>query len=138
MPQRERHATVIYIPKPGKANYDQIRSFRPITLACSCLKLQERLISWHLEALTPKKVKPVHDHQYAFRRNSGTEDALSKVTPFIEKYIYSNQLVLGLFVDITGDFDFVLVDQVTQAMKAKGVPKKVIKWYEFFLKNRTI
>ena len=26
--------TVIYLPKPGKANYDQVRSFRPITLAC--------------------------------------------------------------------------------------------------------
>ena len=41
VPMRWRHSLVIYLPKPGKDNYDQVQSFRPITLACSCLKLQE-------------------------------------------------------------------------------------------------
>ena len=34
VPMKWRHALVIYLPKPGKDNYDQLRSFRPITLAC--------------------------------------------------------------------------------------------------------
>ena len=54
------------------------------------------------------------------------------------KSTVNKQLVIGLFVDIKGAFDNVLVDKVTQAMKAKGVPERMTRWYEFFLKNRTI
>ena len=59
-------------------------------------------------------------------QNCGTEGVLSKVVTFIEKYFSRNQIVLGLFVDIKGVFDFVRVDQVIHALKNKGVSKDVI------------
>ena len=84
------------------------------------------------------KAKPLHGLQLAFRRDCITEDVLSKVVTFIEKYFSRNQIVLGLFVDIKGAFDFVRVEKVIQALKNKGVSKDVIRWYGFFLRNRTI
>ena len=37
------------LPKPGKPNYDEVKSFRPISLNSFLLKGLERLVLWELE-----------------------------------------------------------------------------------------
>ena len=49
-PKTWRASTSIFLPKPGKADYYDCKSYRTITLAQVQLKLMERLIQWHLEA----------------------------------------------------------------------------------------
>ena len=39
---------VIFIPKPGKEDYNQAKSFRPISLSNYLLKGLERLLGWHM------------------------------------------------------------------------------------------
>jgi len=39
---------VVFIPKPGKADYCDPKSFRPISLSSFLLKGLERLIFWHI------------------------------------------------------------------------------------------
>ena len=45
----------IFLPKPGKIDYNQPKSFRTISLSPVLLKLQERVILWHMQ----------HDHNMA-------------------------------------------------------------------------
>ena len=50
----------IFLPKPGKTDYNKPNSYRTITLSPTLLKLQEKVILWHMQ----------HD--------LGMEDSLSK------------------------------------------------------------
>ena len=74
----------IFLPKPGKIDYNQPKSFRTITLSPVLLKLQERVILWHMQ----------HDHnmtdslskkQFGFKRGTSTETALHKIAHTIER-----------------------------------------------------
>merc|ERR1712020_737120 len=107
IPRCWMHSNVIALPKPGKTAYDQIGSYRPITLAPVMLKWMERLVLWHLEE-TYLDMNPLSPHQYAFREGCGTENALSRVINEIETHIHDNKnkkIVLACFLDIKGAFD---------------------------------
>ena len=67
------------------------------------LKLQERVILWHMK----------HDHnmadslskkQFGFKRGTSTETALHKIAHTIERRIANKGYVLGTFLDIEGAF----------------------------------
>jgi hypothetical protein len=44
-----RNANIIFLPKPGKDDYTQCRSFRPISLMPFLLKTLERMVQWRME-----------------------------------------------------------------------------------------
>ena len=47
VPSIWRSANVIFLPKPGKDDYANVRSFRPISLSPFLFKALERLLWWH-------------------------------------------------------------------------------------------
>jgi hypothetical protein len=56
----------------------------------------------------------------------------------IEKGLNQGKYVLGVFCDISGAFDNVLHSSITSAMSRRGIDSTIIKWYEHFLKTRTV
>ena len=95
VPKCLRTSEVVFIGKPARKDYDQIKSFRPISLSPCLFRLQERLIMWHVEQTT-FKTEPFHEKQHAFRRGKSTETALSYVVNYIESKIYQGQLCLAV------------------------------------------
>ena len=65
-PKTWRASTSIFLPKPGKTDYHDCKSYRTITLAQEQLKLMERLIQWHLEA---DEVIGFNAKQFGFSRD---------------------------------------------------------------------
>ena len=49
IPQLWQQSKGIFLAKPGKADYNNPKSYRTITLTSTLLKIQERCILWHLE-----------------------------------------------------------------------------------------
>ena len=49
IPEEWNITKAILIPKPGKANYDNPKSYRPISLTSFLMKGLERIILWYLE-----------------------------------------------------------------------------------------
>ena len=47
VPKVWKEGTGIFIPKPGKENYHEVKSFRMITLTSFQLKWLERLVLYH-------------------------------------------------------------------------------------------
>ena len=116
----------IFIPKPGKTDYKNPKSFRTITLAPIMLKIQERLIQWELEdnmidTLLDKK-------QFGFRKSHSTEAALHKIVHKIEKRIRKKQFALGVFLDIEGAFDKISFEAIQRGLIEKGIDPKIINW----------
>ena len=76
VPKSWRQANVIFIPKPGKKDMTNPRSFRPITLTNVVVKGLEKILVWFCERDTT-----VGDlkNQFGFSKGKSTETAISKV-----------------------------------------------------------
>jgi ribonuclease HI len=135
-PQIWRHAKVIFIPKPGKADYTDPNAFRPISLTSFTFKTMERLVLWHLEDTT-FKLKPLHKNQHAFRRGHSTDIPLSKLTNFVEQCFISKNYAVCIFLDIIGAFNNVSHQAIIKAMKTANFPTEITNWYGNYTQGRS-
>ena len=94
----------VFIPKPGKSDYSQIRSFQPISLSSFIMKALDRVWAWRLKESALIQ-NPVSCDHHAFRRGYSTDSALSTMVEYAESAIIQNKLALGVFLDIQGAFD---------------------------------
>ncbi len=136
VPLKWRKSRTVFIPKPGRDDYSEPKSFRPISLTSFFFKTLERLVLWHLENTTFRE-HPLSQHQHAFRKGLSTEVALSKTVNFIERNVYSDRTSLGLFLDIEGAFDNLNTQAAIQAMIRHHLPDSIISWYSTYLRTRT-
>ena len=90
-PKLWRTLNITMLKKPGKSDYSQAKSFRPITLACHLLKLLERLVLWHLED-TILQEKPISLELHAFRHGQGCESANISIINEIERTLKKGKL----------------------------------------------
>ncbi len=130
-----RKSRVVYIPKPGKDDYCNVRSFRPISLTSFILKTLEKVWCWELN-FTALRENPLSSNQHAFRSGYSTETALSNMVEYIEAAFIRKSYALGVFLDIQGAFDNVPTRVILQGMKNKGLPDVFIDWYKALLNNR--
>ena len=130
------HSTVSFLPKPGKASYLEPRSFRPISLTCFLFKIMELLVVWRAEETT-FKASPLHQRQYAFRKNHSTDEALTESINSIEKALLRGQMAIAVYIDIKGAFDNVSTKAIVEALEKKGIDHQIVSLYRNYLVNRT-
>ncbi len=133
-PEDWRKSKVVFIPKPGKNDYSQVKSFRPISLTSFLFKGLERIVLWHMEEKMPDLF---HKEQHAFRKGHSTETALLRFVDTVESAVLRRGVALAVMMDISGAFDNVLPCRVISALRKKGVDDFVVKWYAQYLLNRT-
>jgi ribonuclease HI len=136
-PQTWRQANVVFIPKYGKEDYSECRSFRPITLSSFILKSLERILLWYLEDKVLQN-NPLHNTQHAFRKGRGTESALTETICYIEEALTGREHALCTFLDIQGAFDNIRPEIIIEGLQQRGTPNELINWCYFHLKNRLI
>ena len=89
---------IFYLAKPGKADYTQPKSYRPISLSNYLLKALEKLAKWKAdEALQDH---PLHENQHGFRTGRGTDSAISQLTNYVERFLLKDEACLAVFLDI--------------------------------------
>ena len=136
-PKLWQEAEAIYIPKPGKDDYRQPKSFRTITKSSNLQKLMERVVLWHIE--TDQKVhKKLNKNQYGFRRGVSTETALHKVVRKIESTLMHKGIAIGTFLDIEGAFDNVAFEAIERALHKKLKDKRTAVWITYLITNRKV
>ena len=106
--QNSGSTKVIFIPNPGKKNYNIPKAFRPISLSNYFLKTLERLVCWKLE--DDLRSNPIHEAQHGFTKNKSTESAATSIVNYVEKHIYNKQHCIGVFLDISSAFDTIKPD----------------------------
>ena len=125
-PTNWKTSTGIFLPKPGKTDYNNPKSYRTITLAPVLLKIQERLIYWNLEKGNIDS--QLDKRQFGFRKSSSTEAALHNIVHKIEKRIKKKQYALGVFLDVEGAFDKISFKAIQRGLINKGIETKTINW----------
>ena len=126
----------VFIPKQGRNDYQDPRSYRPISLTPFLFKTLEKLMLWEANS-TCLLNSPFHINQHAFRPNHSCDIAISKVTSRIEKSILNGQFTLGIFLDIQGAFDSITPRAVEAGMILHNFPPIMINWYINYITNRS-
>ena len=54
-----------------------------------------------------EKYKILYEYQFGFRKGYSTEQAILEITENLRKYLDNNQIVCGLFLDLSKAFDTV-------------------------------
>lgn len=81
-----------------------IKSYRPVTLLPVIRKIAERMIALHFREFLDK-CQFFGPHQFGFTRGRGTVDGLCELRRRVVES--EERYVVGVFLDISGGFDFV-------------------------------
>ena len=136
VPRSWQRTRVVFLPKPGKDDYSEAKSYRPITLANFFLKGLERLVYWYLLE-GPLKEFPLHDRQYAYKAGVSTEDALHALVERLEKAVFNRQIAISVFLDIEGAFSNALTRSMVRGLQDHGTNPSVVRWVAYMLSHRT-
>ena len=133
-PKRWRETKVVFLPKPGKDNYDVPKSYRPISLSNFLLKTLERLVVWRMDK--DMEDYPIHPMQHGFTKGKCTESAISNTIDYIEEYLFDKQHCLGLFLDISSAFDSINIDHIKNKLLEHNGTPDMVEWYHSYLGRR--
>ena len=118
-PKCWRESIVIFIPKPGKGDYTDARSFRPISLMSFFMKALERVVLWHLQEMVFLE-NPFNSNQHAFHKGRSCDSALSNMAEYLEKAQICEEYAVRVFLDIQGAFDNVTTEGMVKGMEDKN------------------
>ena len=81
---------------------------------------------------------PLHINQHGFQKNKSTDTAISATVNYIEKHIYNNKTVLGVFLDIQAAFDTILPETIKHALLQHNIDTNIVNWYYNYISHRNI
>ena len=134
IPKCWREARVVLIPKQGKSDYTEPKSFRPISLTAFMFKVLEKIIKERVETVF-LKARPLSPHQHAFRSGKSCDSAIAEVIDTVESAIFRGETAIGVFLDISGAFDNILPGAVSTGMEIKGIDSKLMGWYYYYIRS---
>ncbi len=111
-----------------------LNDYRPVALTQIITKCFERLILSHIKASIPADLD---QHQFAYRANSSTEDAvITALHTALTRLDRGNTYVRMLFVDFSSAFNTVSPHKLVQKLSSLGLGSSLWTWILDFLSNR--
>ncbi|CAK1549481.1 unnamed protein product [Leptosia nina] len=136
-PRPWKHAVVKIIPKPGKDNYSQLSSFRPIGLINVLGKLLERLIidrlTFHLNRL-----RLSNPRQFGFKQQTSTSKAIITALDLIRSKKARGEHVIAVSLDIKAAFDNAWWPAVFARLRHYDCPSNIYYILLNYIQNRTV
>lgn len=136
-PLQWRKVKEIIIPKPGKDDYSNAKSFRPISLTSVLLNGLERLIDRHMKDILHEN-NHLNQNQHAYQEGKSTETALHDIVTHIENTFTKKEYAMATFMDIAGAFDNISLEAMNRHVSICGFPQKINEWIKNMLANRII
>ena len=133
-PSALKRAIVVPILKSGdKSN---LSNYRPISLLPCMSKLLEKCLNNRIMNYLEKN-KLLNEHQFGFRKNLCTDDAIMNVTSKIIKELDTSNKCLGIFLDLQKAFDTVNHSILLAKLEKLGIKGLASKLFKSYLSNRT-
>ncbi|XP_029934293.1 protein NLRC3-like [Myripristis murdjan] len=127
-----RTATIVPVPKCSTVT--GLNDYRPIALTLVVMKCFERLVMTHIKDSIDITVDP---HQYAYRKNRSTDDAISSVVHTALTHLESrNSYARLLFLDFSSAFNTIIPQTLVQKLSSLGLSPTPGNWVLDFLTNR--
>ena len=130
-------ARVVLVPKPGKDNYTEFSSYRPISLLPCLGKMFEKILAeWLDQHLEDNSL--INSNQFGFRKNHSAIDALDLLVGTTREKRKAGYKVSIITFDIKGAFDNVSWSSVLTQLNLLGVPSKLFNIIASFLSDREV
>ena len=127
-----KSATIIPVPK--KSPITSLNDYRPVALTPVIMKCFERLVLQHIKEHLPPDFDP---HQFAYRANRSTEDAIAIALHSALNHLEQQQsYVRMLFVDYSSAFNTIIPDRLTTKLDTLGLPPLTCAWIKDFLTDQ--
>ncbi|KAK3518498.1 hypothetical protein QTP70_001480 [Hemibagrus guttatus] len=126
--------TTTIIPMPKHSSAECLNNFRPVALTPIVMKCFEKLVLSHLIVCLPPTLDP---HQFAYRLNRSTEDAISTAIHLALTHLDNNNTYIRiLFIDFSSAFNTVVPSKLTTKLSDLGICTSICNWIMDFLTNR--
>ena len=130
-------AIVKILPKPGKEDYTDLASFRPIGLLPIFGKLLEKLFVRRL-TYDARKRGTLSRKQFGFREQSSTVDALSNAIDKIKEAKLKRQEVIAVSLDIKAAFDNAWWPSIFERLRRTQCPTNIFKLIQNYFVGRAV
>lgn len=134
-PNNWKQARVCIIRKPGKSDYSDVNSFRPISVLPAISKLFEKVLLNRLQQLASIG-NWIHPNQHGFQPQRSTESALHSLVSEIENGFEKKMATACAMIDIKSAFDTAWAPAILSALIARKCPTFLVKIIKDFLTNR--
>lgn len=133
-PNALKKSVLVPIHKAG--DRDEISNYRPISLLPTLSKILEKIIDKRMKDYL-RKNEILSKHQFGFRNNISTSDAVQHLTSNIVKNLDTNKKCLAIFLDLAKAFDTVSIPLLLNKLDKVGVRGLQHKLFTDYLSNRT-
>ena len=123
-PKPWKTAVVRILPKPGKDDYSDVSSLRPIGLIPIFGKLFEKIL---IRRLTFATSSHWSQRQFGFREQTSTSDALHTMIDVITEAKAKKMQVAGISLDIKGAFDNAWWPLLMERLRQTKCPKNIFR-----------
>jgi hypothetical protein len=117
---------VTFIPKPGKPNYTDGRSYHPITVSSFLLKTMNKLVDRYIRDTVLRNC-PLTSIPVAYQGGNSTETTLHNIIIRIYNVIKHKEIALGAFLEIEGAFDRTSIGAIVKAANRHGVEPTICR-----------
>ncbi|MCJ8742393.1 hypothetical protein PDJAM_G00081580 [Pangasius djambal] len=126
--------TTSIVPVPKHSSPACLNDYRPVAVTPIVMKCFERLVLAHLKTCLPPTLDP---HQFAYRNNRSTEDAVSTALHCVLSHLENkNAYARMLFVDFSSAFNTVIPSKLITKLGDLGISPSLCIWIMDFLTNR--
>ena len=132
-----QQGNVTLLKKPGKKKYNEIGSYRPITITSYIGKLFESILKKRLHKFLEDN-KILSENQHGFRPHYSTATYMLELISNIQDKIKTSTFSVGLFIDLQKAFDSVWVNGLVFKLKEIGIKGSMLAIIHHFLNNRSI
>ena len=137
IPLEWRESKVVFIPKPGKSDYESPSSWRPISFMCFTLKALERIVDKMIR--TTDLIHSLRqNHQFAYIEGGSTEAALHRLVGYLERNMSAKRRSLVAFIDVEGAFSNVSREGIMEGMRHLQINPTISRWVDHFLQHRIL
>ena len=110
-------------------------NYRPVSLISNVGKIIEKLMHQRLNQFVQDN-ECFYPHQFGFRLNISTNNALMSITENIQTRLDDNEFAAGVFVDMKKAFDMVVHEIFIRKLEHYGVRGAVKDWFCSYFANR--
>lgn len=132
-PDTWKHAVVKVIPKPGKEDYSDPKSYRPIGLLDVMGKVLEKLL---VRRIMHSVNSSLSNLQFGFTPGVSSTDALTRIIQQLVKRKKSGAAIL-ISLDIQGAFDNLQWDSIIEQFKALRINSNYLRIIKSYLRDRS-
>ncbi|UYV77948.1 hypothetical protein LAZ67_15003004 [Cordylochernes scorpioides] len=135
-PNEWKKAEVLVIPKPGKADYGEYKSYRPLCLNSNISKIFEKIINNKIIKHYEEN-KMFSNRQHGFTKSRSTITALTDIVKTALDH-KAKEFTAIITIDISGAFDNAWWPMVLKRIDEDNVNASIVKLFKSYFDNRKI